>query len=129
MYVGYTVLFCCSFSLSSSTSLFPSLYSEPSFYPEPHSHFSLLFYRWKPLVIYSGAELCEYLSKKEKKICQVPRNYTRIKSILTHYPSVLLSPKCSCQFLQTHIHFSSFSPPRPPNERVRNHRINWAKSA
>lgn len=123
MYIGYSVGFmkktrwCCFpftaasslFSLHETVSLFPSLCSEPSFHSKPHSHSSSFTLLLGAISDLFGAELCECLSKR-KGICQLPLNCARIKSILTHYPCVLLSPKCSSQFLQTHIHFL-FSPP------------------
>lgn len=105
-YIGYTVGFseearwCCfpftAFffppSLHLSASPFPSLYSQPSFY----SHCSPL-----PLLLgaisdlFGRAELRECLfPKKRKEEGYVPSQLTpRIKSILTDYPRVSLSPK------------------------------------
>lgn len=122
--------FYCSFSLflpPSSVSLSLSLYSEPSFYSKPHSHSSPFTSLLGAISDLFGAELRECRSKKEgkKRIRQVPHNYAGIKLILTHYPCVLLAPKCSSQFLRTHIRL--LASPRPPNKRVRNHRSKLGK--
>lgn len=104
-------LFYCSFSLflpHHTVSLFPSLYSQQSFYSKPHSHSSFFTLLLEAISDLFEAELCKCLSKR-KMIHQVRHNDARIKLILTHYPCVILSPKCSSQFFQTHI-ICSFLP-------------------
>lgn len=79
MYIGYTIGFikkktrwCCLpftapspfFTLHHFVSLFPSLYSEPPFYYEAHSHSSLLLL--EAISDLFGAELRKCLFQKEK---------------------------------------------------------------
>lgn len=109
------------FSLHHTVSFFLFLYSEPQFISKPHTHSSLLLYCWKQLVIYLWQGVFPK-GKRYAELLTITPEVNRCWHVI--FASYYLQ-NCRSQFLWAHIHFLRFSPSRS-NERVRNHRINWA---